>query len=232
MSERQRAVEALEQRLGYAFRDKSLLEEALTHSSVLGQGKPKVRHNQRLEFLGDRVLGLLIADALVRLHPGEREGQLTKRLHSLVDGRACAEIARQLDIGPALRMPGAESKRGAREQDAILGDATEALLAAVYVDGGLEAARGVVEREWGSLLAAPPPAVPVSPKTALQEWAAALGKRLPSYEVVDRHGPEHALMFRARVQVDGVAPSEGEGGSRQSAEAAAAHAMLARERSL
>lgn len=230
MSERQRAVEALELRLGHVFSDKALFDEALTHSSVIGQGKPKVRHNQRLEFLGDRVLGLLIADALVRSHPTEREGDLTKRLHGLVDGRACAEVARRLGVGAALRVPGAETKRGARDQDAFLGDACEALLAAVYIDGGLEAARAVVEREWGDAIAAPPLAVPISPKTALQEWAAARGKPLPQYDIIDRRGPEHALVFRARVQVDGVEAAEGEGGSRQAAEASAARVLLTRER--
>lgn len=228
MSERQRAADALELRLGHSFSDKALLEEALTHASV-GQGARKVRHNERLEFLGDRVLGLTIAEALVRRLPAATEGELAKRLNALVSGRTCAEIARGLGVGPALRLPGGETKRGAREHDTFLADACEALLAAIYLDGGLEAARGVVEREWAERLNADPAEVEVSPKTTLQEWALARAKPLPAYEVVGREGPEHAPTFRVEVRVEGCEPALGVGGSRQAAEKTAAAALLARE---
>ena len=228
MSARAAAAAALAQRLGHAFADPALLERALTHRSV-GQGARKVDDNERLEFLGDRVLNLLIADALLHRFPHEQEGDLSKRLHHLVSGVACAEVAREWGVGPALRLPGGETRRGAREQEVFLADACEALIAAVFLDGGLDAARAVVEAAWGSGLANAAPARAPNPKTQLQEWALARGAGLPRYEVTDRSGPEHQPRFRVSATVEGLSPSEGEGGSRREAEQAAARAFIERE---
>ncbi len=227
MSERAAAAAELAQRLGHAFSDPALLERALTHRSV-GQGARKVDDNERLEFLGDRVLNLVIADALLRRWPDEQEGGLSKRLHVLVSGRVCADVARGWGVGPALRLPGGETRRGARDQEAFLADACEALIAAVFLDGGLEAARGVVLRSWGEALEGAPPAPELNPKTELQERALARGAGLPRYEVLDRSGPEHQPRFRVSALVQGLDPAEGEGGSRREAEQAAARALLQR----
>ena len=228
MSARAAAAEALAAHMGHAFADPALLERALTHRSV-GQGARKVDDNERLEFLGDRVLNLVVADALLRRFPDENEGDLSRRLHGLVSGRTCAEVARAWGVGPALRLPGGESKRGAREQEAFLADGCEALIAAVFLDAGLAAAAGVVERAWDQRIEADAEAAPANPKTALQEWALARGAGLPRYEVVDRTGPEHQPRFRVAAAVGALEPSEGEGGSRREAEQAAARALLQRE---
>lgn len=228
MSARAAAVEALAARLGHAFREPQLLEEALTHASV-GHGARRVANNERLEFLGDRVLGLAVAEALHARFPAAPEGELAARLNALVRSETCAEVARGWGVGPALRLPGDETRRGARERTAILGDACEAILAAVHLDGGWEAARSLILREWADRFDQPLAAGAVSPKTRLQHWALSRGPHLPSYEVVDRGGLEHAPQFRVRVSLDGAEPAEGAGGSRRAAEAAAAAALLSRE---
>ena len=140
MNARLPAVEALEQRIGHSFADRDLLERALTHASV-GDGARKVRHNERLEFLGDRVLNLLAAERLLALDPEAKEGVLSPRLAALVNGKACARVARRIGLAQALRLSGSASKIGARESDGVLGDACEALMAALYIDGGLDTAR-------------------------------------------------------------------------------------------
>ena len=168
------AVAALEAALGYAFKDKSLLERALTHASV-GDGMAKVAHNERLEFLGDRVLGLIAADALMTTQPDWQEGQLTRRHATLVNGQACARVARKLDIGPALRLAGGAANTGGRQNDTILGDAMEAVMAAVYLDGGLGAACALFTAAWAEELARTDNASEREPKTNLQEWAMARG---------------------------------------------------------
>lgn len=228
MSARAAAAAELSQRIGHAFADPALLERALTHKSV-GQGARKVDDNERLEFLGDRVLNLAVADALLRRFPEASEGELSRRLHGLVSGRTCAEVARDWGVGPALRLAGGESKRGARDQEAFLADACEALIAAIYRDAGLPAAAAAVERAWIGRIDADAEAAPENPKTALQEWALARGAGLPRYEVLDRSGPEHQPTFRVSAAVGALAPVEGEGGSRREAEQAAARALLARE---
>ena len=228
MSARAAAAADLAQRLGHAFADPALLERALTHKSV-GQGARKVDDNERLEFLGDRVLNLLVADALLRRHPEEQEGELSKRLHGLVSGRTCAQVARDWGVGPALRLPGGETKRGARDQEVFLADACEALIAAVFLDAGLPAAAAVVEAAWGQALDAPAAPLAANAKTALQEWALGRGAGLPRYSVLARSGPEHQPVFRVSAAVDGLDASEGEGGSRREAEQAAARALLDRE---
>jgi len=228
MNDRAQAVAALETRLGHAFADRELFERALTHASV-GEGARRVRDNERLEFLGDRVLGLLAAERLLELYPGQREGQISPKLQALVNRNACARVARRLGLGPALRLSPGETKTGGREKDTILGDACEALLGAVYLDGGLEAARALFRREWVEEFAALDEPRVLDPKTKLQEWALQTKRQLPIYRVVDRSGPDHAPAFMVEVQVDHIPPASAPGRSRQEAEKAAALALLQRE---
>lgn len=228
MNARRGAVQALEARLGHAFSDPGLLERALTHPSV-GEGGKAVPDYQRLEFLGDRVLGLLVAERLSADHPKADEGELSRRLHALVDRDSCARVARRLEVGPALRLSPGETKTGGRDKDGILADVTEALMAAVYLDGGLAAARGLFERIWAEELAEGGRPRHANPKSALQEWAQGQGRPLPAYEVVGRSGPDHAPVFTVQVTVEGLEPLTAQGRSRQEAEKAAATAMLSRE---
>ncbi len=220
------AVARLQEALGHAFADLALLERALTHASA-GEGARKVADNERLEFLGDRVLGLIIAEALAGRMPGEHEGGLSKRLAVLVTRATCARVARRVGVGPALRLAGGETRRGAREQDAFLGDACEALIAALYLDGGLEAARAVVLRLWAPEFEAVEADGFQDPKTALQEWASAHRRPPPAYSVLSREGPDHAPLYTVQVAVEGLAPVSANGSSRQAAEKTAAAELLA-----
>jgi ribonuclease-3 len=221
MDRRAAAVDDLERRLGHVFRDRALLEQALTHASV---GAPA--DNERLEFLGDRVLALAVAEALLERDPAADVGALSKRLHVLVARDACAEVARGLNVGPALRLPGGETRRGARDQVRILADACEALIGALYLDGGAAVARERVLALWSDLIAAPHDEREANPKSRLQEWAAAAGRGAPAYRLVSRAGPDHAPLFTVEVEVAGVEPVRAEGGSLQGAEKAAALAWL------
>ena len=218
------AVAELERRLGRVFADRSLLERALTHASV-GRGAPD---NERLEFLGDRVLALVISEALLDESPESDAGQLSKRLHVLVSRDACAGVARALGVGPALRLPGGETRRGARDQVRFLADACEALIGALYLDAGLAVARQVVVAAWAPLLAVPHDERTANPKSRLQEWAAAAGREAPVYRLVSRAGPDHAPSFTVEVEVAGAAPAQATAGSRQAAEKAAAGLLLQR----
>ncbi len=233
MSFRETAIAALEKRLGYAFKDKGLLDRALTHASI-GEGARntkagRLRDNERLEFLGDRVLGLLTAEALVDADPDAREGELAVRLNTLVKGETCAAVARAMGLGEALRLSGGETRTGGRDKPSILADACEAVMAALYLDGGLEAARAVYLTFWAEPFAKLSAAGGKDPKTVLQEWAQGRGKPLPSYVVAGRLGPDHAPIFTVEVTVEGIAPATGLGPSRQAAEKAAAEALLLRE---
>jgi ribonuclease-3 len=228
MDRRLAAIAELEAHLGHVFADRDLLERALTHASV-GSGSRKVAHNERLEFLGDRVLGLLAAETLVARHPDWREGELTRRHVTLVAGKTCAEVARRVGLPDALRLAGGASKQGGRDNDRILGDAMEALMAAVYLDGGLAAARGVFAAAWTDALASAVAGEVREPKTALQEWAMAAGLPLPGYREVSRSGPDHAPLFVVEAVVEGYAPERGVGSSLREAEKAAALALLERE---
>ncbi len=228
MNARAEAVDRLETRLGHAFKDRSLLDRALTHSSA-GQGARNVLDNEQLEFLGDRVLGLIVADMLMARFPEENEGDLSKRLHVLVSRDTCARIASDLGVGEALRMAAGETKRGARANTNILGDACEALIAAVYRDGGLDAARAVFGPLWAPELERQGAPEALSPKSRLNEWAMARAHVAPLYRVVHREGPDHAPRFTVEVEVEGFTPTSGVGGSRQEAEKAAALALLQRE---
>ncbi len=225
MDKRVVAIAELEQRLGYRFADRAMLERALTHASV-GQHAP---HYERLEFLGDRVLALIIAQDLLVRDPLADAGPLSKRLHVLVSRDACAEIGRLLGIGPALRLPGGETKRGAREQTRFLADACEALIGALYLDAGLDVAREKVLAAWRPLIESPHDERSANPKSRLQEWAAEAGRGAPAYHLVSREGPDHAPRFTIEVTIGGAEPARATGASRQAAEKAAALAMLQRE---
>lgn len=214
---------ALETRLGYAFRDRSLATEALTHVSSACGGPTY----QRLEFLGDRVLGLAVADLLMAGFPGASEGDLSRRLAELVRRETCAAVAIGWDLGPHLHLGGGAS--GAMRRNAsILADTCEAVIGAVFVDGGWEAARDLVARGFGGRLSEQAE-LPSNPKTQLQEWAARLGRPPPTYAILDRTGPDHAPRFQIAARVDGLAEAVGSGGSRRAAEQAAAQAVLLRE---
>ncbi|WP_395670359.1 ribonuclease III [Phenylobacterium sp.] len=225
MNARNAAVAELEELVGYTFRDRDLLERALTHASV-GDGARSVRHNERLEFLGDRVLNLCAAERLMALDPDAREGEMSRLLASLVNYHACARAAKRCGLPDALRMSASATKVGARTSDAVLGDACEALIAALYIDGGLECARAFFLRFWDEEFARLDEPRSKDPKTQLQEWAQGQGLPLPRYAVVSRDGPDHAPCFTVSVEVEGFAPEHGEGRSRQDAEKAAAQMML------
>ena len=225
MDRRAAAIADLESRLGHVFQDRELLKRALTHASV-GRGEAD---NERLEFLGDRVLALVVAEALLARDPAADAGPLSKRLHVLVSREACAEVGRTLGIGPALRLPGGETRRGAREQMRFLADACEALIGALYLDAGLETARERVLAAWASLVESPHDERTANPKSRLQEWAAASGRGAPAYRLVSRAGPDHAPVFTVEVTIAGAEPVQAAGGSRQAAEKAAAMAMLEQE---
>ncbi|MBJ7411757.1 MAG: ribonuclease III [Phenylobacterium sp.] len=225
MNARVAAVEDLESRIGHTFTDRDLLERALTHASV-GDGAREVRHNERLEFLGDRVLNLCAAERLMALDPDSREGEMSRRLAALVNYHACARAAERAGLPAALRLSASATKVGARKSDAVLGDACEALIAALYIDGGLETAKAFFEKFWAEEFVHLDTPRGKDPKTQLQEWAQGLGLPLPAYEVVQREGPAHAPVFTVEVRVKGFEPERGEGGSRQAAEKAAAQVML------
>jgi ribonuclease-3 len=231
MNARAAAVAELERRIGHAFRDRDLLDRALTHASV-GDGARAVRHNERLEFLGDRVLNLCAAERLMDLDPNAREGEMSRRLASLVNYHACARAAHRAGLPEAIRLSPSASKVGARKSDAVLGDACEALIAALYLDGGLECARTFFLTFWAEEFDRLGEPRSKDPKTQLQEWAQARGLGLPAYEVVGREGPDHAPAFTVRVAVEGLPQEEGRGRSRQDAEKAAAQTMLLKREGL
>jgi len=225
---RKRGTGALEDRIGYRFADAAMLESALTHISALKGARNRAASYQRLEFLGDHVLGLVISDMLYRAFPKADEGELSRRLADLVRKETCTEIARMIDLGAAIRVGASEANAGARSRPAILADVCEAVIGAVYLDGGYKAAEKVVERLWEVRLRAT--AQPArDPKTVLQEWAQARGLPTPVYREVARSGPDHNPEFRVAVQLPSLVPAEGSGRSKRAAEQAAAAAMLARE---
>jgi ribonuclease-3 len=225
---RSAAIAELETRLGYAFTDRELLDRALTHASA-GDGARHIRHNERLEFLGDRVLNLFAAERLMQLYPDEREGDLSKRMHGLVSREACAAVARRIGLPAALRLAGGESKQGGRDNPTILGDACEALLAAIYIDAGLERARLAFCDAWSEAFEVLDAYGAANPKSELQEWAAASKLPQPAYSVAGRSGPDHAPLFTVELKLGDLEPVQAKGRSRQEAEKAAAQAMLDRE---
>ena len=217
---------ALEDRIGYKFADKTLLERALTHISALSGGN-RANSYQRLEFLGDHVLGLVISDMLYRAFPKGNEGELSRRLADLVRKETCADVARAMDLGPALKLGSSESNAGGRLRTTILGDACEALVGAVFLDGGYKSAEALVEKFWGERMIKPLRALR-DPKTMLQEWAQARGLPTPAYQELARTGPHHKPKFSVAVSLPDRPPAEGIGSSKRAAEQAAAAAMLER----
>jgi ribonuclease-3 len=213
----------LEQRIGYAFKDRALLREALTHGSA-HEGAKKRRDYDRLEFFGDRVLGLIVAERLLADHKHIEEGDLAPRYNALVNKHACARAARAAGLGEAVVLSPSEEASGGRAKEAILADVCESVIAALYLDAGMETARAFVTRFWGDAFDNVK-TTPRDAKTELQEWAAAK-KRGLSYAVIEHSGPEHAPHFVIEARVDGFAPARGEGGSKREAQRAAAAAFL------
>ena len=224
MARRKTDPAELEARLGHVFKDPDLLTRALTHVSGARGGQSY----QRLEFLGDRVLGLAVAEMLVRAFPRATEGELSQRLSDLVRREACAAMAESWDVGPHLILGTGEVQSGGRRNRAILADAAESILGAVFIDAGYEPARALVERALAEQVTAPR-TPPRDPKTALQEWAQGLGRPTPVYVIVERSGPDHAPHFHVAARVKGTEQAIGTGGSKRAAEQDAAQRILLRE---
>jgi ribonuclease-3 len=225
---RSRVVSGLETRIGYRFKDLKLIDSALTHISAMTGPRNPAGSYQRLEFLGDHVLGLAVSDMLYQAFPKANEGDLSRRLADLVRKETCADVARAIELGSAIKLGPSEANSGGRQRTAILGDVCEALIGAVYLDGGYLEAAALVERLWAERMrkAERPPR---DAKTMLQEWAQARGLPTPVYREVGRTGPHHNPEFRIAVELPGREPTEGIGRSKRVAEQAAAAAMLARE---
>jgi ribonuclease-3 len=224
---RGRKYAALEAALGYQFKDRKLLERALTHASVRSVSTNR-DDNERLEFLGDRVLGLAIAEMLFSALPDQQEGELARYFNRLVRGATCAAVGREVGIGEFLILSESEANAGGRDKSTILADAVEAVLGAVFLEGGFEAGREAVRRLWGERFQLGATAF-VDAKSALQEWAQGLGLPLPKYVELSRDGPDHAPTFIAEVRIKNVDPAQGKGASKRHAEQAAATALLIRE---
>jgi len=214
-------------RLGHDFATPALLKLALTHSSARPGSKPN-EDNERLEFLGDRVLGLAVAELLSQRFPEASEGELARWFNHLVRAETCAEVAQSWQLGTFIVMSVGEAGSGGRSKKTILANACEAVLGALFDDAGYEAARTVVYDNWSPYLGELEEASPDA-KSELQEWAQGRQLPLPSYVEIAREGPDHAPHFTAEVQVEGVEPQRGEGTSKRQAEQAAAQAMLERE---
>lgn len=205
--------------LGHQFRDPALLIQALSHASLKG------RSYERLEFLGDRVLALVIGAWLYERYPEESEGRLGRRLAEIVRLEACADVARVIGASDQIRVERSAALAGVHQRTTVLGDVCEALIGALYLDGGLVAARRFIRAQWQPLVEAAQSAVK-DPKSALQEWAMGRGQAAPTYELTERSGPDHAPRFRVRVSVKGHPPVEAEGLTKQEAQKRAAAALL------
>jgi ribonuclease-3 len=210
----------LAEKLGHRPQELALFQLALTHASRSEE------NYERLEFLGDRVLGLATAAWLYELFPEDPEGQLSQRLNSLVSRRTCSDVARDIGIPERMRLGKQAREDGAQDSDNVLGDAVEALIGAVFLDAGFAAAEDVVQRLWASQVGELERA-PKHAKSLLQEWAAAKDRRPPAYELVGRSGPHHAPRFIVEVSIKDVGMARGEGTTKQEAETAAAEALLA-----
>ena len=215
---------AFQGRLGHNFRTPELLVRAVTHASISSSTRPD---NQRLEFLGDRVLGLVMAEALLAADEQAAEGLLAPRFNALVRKETCADIARALGLGEVLKLGRSEMMSGGRRKEALLGDAMEAVIAAVYLDAGFAAARDVVLRLWQDRITG----VEIDardPKTALQEWAQARAQTPPMYSALGREGPDHQPVFTVEVRLASGEAETAKAGTKRAAEQAAAKALLAR----
>ena len=215
---------ALENILNYQFAAPDLLEAALTHGSRIGKGPDY----QRLEFLGDRVLSLVIAEALYKTYPDEAEGSLAARLSLLVRGETCAKVGLDLGIQDFVILGEKEKRKGVQQSSSVLGDVVEAIIGALYLDGGMDVARAMIEKGWADRLEQSPASLKDA-KTFVQEWALGKAYPLPSYQVVSRSGPEHAPIFTVALTVGALAAAEGQGNSKQAAEMAAAQVFIERE---
>jgi ribonuclease-3 len=224
---RARKYAELESAIGYKFKDRKLIERALTHASVRSVSA-KRHDNERLEFLGDRVLGLAVAEMLHGALPDHQEGELARYFNRLVRGATCAAVGREAGIGAVLILSDSEANAGGRDKDTILADAVEAVLGAVFIEGGFDAGREAVRRLWGDRFNLSASAF-VDAKSALQEWAQGRGLPLPKYTEMSRDGPDHAPKFIAEVQIRSVESAQGVGASKRHAEQAAASALLMRE---
>lgn len=211
-------------RIGYRFSKPELLVRALTHASISSATRPD---NQRLEFLGDRVLGLAVSEALLQEDKAAAEGVLAPRFNALVRKETCAEVARQIDLGVVLKLGKSEMVSGGRRKAALLGDAMEAVIAAVYLDGGYEAARDLILRLWGDRIVNVD-ADARDAKTALQEFVQGRGEAPPVYAVTRKDGPDHAPRFTINVRLQSGESTEASAGSKREAEQAAAKALLER----
>jgi len=209
----------LEEKIGHRPADLALFERALTHSS---HGEDNY---ERLEFLGDRVLALVVAGWLIHAYPDESEGKLSHRLSALVTREVCAEVARELEIVPYLRLGRQAIDDGAFQSGNVLGDVVEALIGALYLEAGLEAAARFIRKYWAERFERPS-SPPRHPKALLQEWTASKKRRAPEYRVVETSGPDHARRFTVSVNLKGIGEATGAGLSKQEAETAAAEAML------
>ncbi len=217
--------QALESRLGYQFKDPGLMKLALTHASALPTSQAGTGSYQRLEFVGDRVLGLVVARMLHDAFPKADEGELARRLNHLVKKETCAQVAVELNIGSALTISDSEEQTGGRKKTAILADVCEAVIAAIFLDGGYECARDVVETIWRPLMLNWNGPLRDA-KTTLQEWAQGRGLAPPVYDVIKRGGPDHAPVFTVTVTVEGKPLATGHGGSKRIAEQSAASTAL------
>lgn len=210
-------------RIGHEFRRGELLIRAVTHSSIGSATRPD---NQRLEFLGDRVLGLVMAEAMLSADKAATEGQLAPRFNALVRKETCAEVAREVGLGEVLKLGRSEMLTGGRRKETLLGDAMEAVIAAVYLDAGFDAARSMVLRLWGHRIHEAEARVH-NPKSALQEKTQGLGLGLPVYVDVAREGPDHQPIFTVEVRLENGMTARARAAGKRAAEAAAAEAMLA-----
>lgn len=217
-------LDAFAARLGHTFKQPEFLIRAVTHPSIASETRPD---NQRQEFLGDRVLGLVIAEALLDADPSAAEGQLAPRFNALVRKETCAAVARDIDIGVVLRLGRSEMMSGGRRKDALLADAMEAVIAAVHQDAGFAAARDVVLQLWKSRIETVEGDAR-DPKTSLQEWAQARGLAPPTYEAIGREGPDHAPMFTVEARLSTGEAEIARATSKRAAEQASAKALLAR----
>ncbi|WFE73498.1 ribonuclease III [Roseinatronobacter sp. S2] len=217
-------LRAFSARIGHEFSRPELLRRALTHPSISSPSRPD---NQRLEFLGDRVLGLVMAEALLHADKAASEGQLAPRFNALVRKEACADIARDVELGEVLKLGRSEMLSGGRRKEALLADAMEAVIAAVYLDAGFDAARDMVLRLWGARIATVKDDARDA-KTALQEWAQARGQTPPAYTERDRSGPPHAPVFTIEVQLSDGVVAQASAGSKRQAEQKAAQLLLDR----
>lgn len=216
-------LSALEDKLGHRFADPALLKRALTHASAAA-----ALSNERLEFLGDRVLGLVVAETLHARYPDESEGPLTVKLHALVRAEACARVAEEAGLPTYVHLAG-PALDSARARAAILSDVCEAVIAALYLDGGMTAARAFIDRYWAGMFDDPAQGGQMrDAKTRLQEWAQGRGLAAPIYRETARSGPAHAPHFVIEALLEGLDPERGEGGSKREAEQEAAAKLLAR----